>query len=90
MRVESGYSQSCGGEDGVVGVKPPEHTVGTSGPIEGHAEATVLAERWVRYCQLGPNKGCNEEYPAFLPLTQSPPAAVFAKFHCQAVGKASW
>lgn len=35
------------GEDGAVGVKPPENTVGISGPIEGHTEETVLAERWV-------------------------------------------
>lgn len=47
MIIESAYSQSCGGKDGAVGVKPPENTMRISGPIEGHAEEAVLAERWV-------------------------------------------
>lgn len=35
------------GEDGAVGVKPPENTVGIRGPMEGHAEAAMLVERLV-------------------------------------------
>lgn len=68
MIIESGYSQSCGGKDGAVGVKPPENTVGIRTDRGPRRRSCVGGEMGT--ASWGPTKAAMRNTQAFLPLIQ--------------------